>query len=429
MLFYNYRKKTVKTYLSLTVNFILSFTSVICLDGISSILFILGTRINNDEKQSLLNKLNDSKIKINLWDLDDLSHFFKHIDLPEYNVSLLSEILLNTTVNKSITEDVNTWEKERDRRIEKLNETYLKDDLVLFLGAGISKEAGIPDWSTLISDLLVTMIKEKLKNNKIYINSDEQIEIINSMKQFRHYSPLLQAEYIRTGLGNLFEKELSDIIYDGVDIITKGTSSLLQALARMCAPRRNRIGVRSVITYNFDDLLENHLKEYNILHKTIYKENDCSTVDELPIYHVHGFLPRNPEKYNQLTESLLVFSEEGYHTLYNEPYSWQNIVQLNFLRENTCLMIGLSMTDPNLRRLLSIASKKYEMPKHYVLLKRQLFIETNSDGNTRKDILKTFTVVNQDLQESFFRELGLNVIWFDEYSEIPKILDSIREAQ
>ena len=87
------------------------------------------------------------------------------------------------------------------------------------------------------------------------------------------------------------------------------------------------------------------------------------------------------------------------------------------------------MTDPNLRRLLSIASKKYEMPKHYVLLKRQLFVETNSVGNIRGDILKTFTVVNQELQESFFRDLGLNVIWFDEYSEIPKILDSIREVQ
>ena len=299
---------------------------VICLDGLSSILFILGTRLNNDEKRKLLNKLNDSKINVDFWDLNDLSHAFKHIDLPEYNVSLLSEILLNTTVNKSITEDVNTWKKERDRRIKKLNKTYLKDDLVLFLGAGISKEAGIPDWNSLISDLLVTMIKEKVTSNKIYINSDEQIEIINSMKQFRHYSPLLQVEYIKTGLGNLFEKELSRIIYDGFDGITKGTSLLLKALARLCSPRRNRIGVRSVITYNFDDLLENHLKEYNIQYKSIYKETDCSTVDELPIYHVHGFLPRNPEKYNQLSESLLVFSEEGYHTLYNEPYSWQNIV-------------------------------------------------------------------------------------------------------
>ena len=32
------------------------------------------------------------------------------------------------------------------------------------------------------------------------------------------------------------------------------------------------------------------------------------------------FYHRNPDKYEQLSEGLLVFSEDRYHSLYNNPY-------------------------------------------------------------------------------------------------------------
>lgn len=54
--------------------------------------------------------------------------------------------------------------------------------------------------------------------------------------------------------------------------------------------------------------------------------------------------------------------------------NWANLTQLNFLLNSTCIFIGLSMADPNLRRLLDIASKKSKVNtdccKHYVILER-----------------------------------------------------------
>ena len=55
-----------------------------------------------------------------------------------------------------------------------------------------------------------------------------------------------------------------------------------------------------------------------------------------------------------------------------DAYNWSNIIQLNCFLENTCMLIGLSVTDPNLRRLLDVAAKNNNVPKHYVLLKRLL---------------------------------------------------------
>ena len=108
-----------------------------------------------------------------------------------------------------------------------------------------------------------------------------------------------------------------------------------------------------------------------------------------------------------------------------EPYNWANISQLNYMINNTCLFIGLSMTDPNMRRLLEIAAQKRTENdsdcQHYAIMRRFRIKES-----VEADSIKSFERVNETLQESFFKELGVNVKWIDEYSEIPAILKQIK---
>lgn len=147
-------------------------------------------------------------------------------------------------------------------------------------------------------------------------------------------------------------------------------------------------------------------------------------LDALGVYHVHGFLPQDKEDYNDLGNTLLVFSEDGYHKLMLDPYNWANISQLNFMVNNTCLFIGLSMTDPNMRRLLEIAAqKKYDddLCQHYVIMQR---FKINSSG--KSESIKRFENVNESLQEDFFKSLGVNVIWVNDYDEIPNLLKQIK---
>jgi len=90
-------------------------------------------------------------------------------------------------------------------------------------------------------------------------------------------------------------------------------------------------------------------------------------------------------------------------------------------------MLGLSITDPNLRRLLDIAARKTEVAKHFVVLKKSTFTKNiKSVENIREDMIQKFAVVDEKLKEKSFQELGLNIIWVEDYGEIPKILDSIR---
>ena len=396
---------------------------------INSILLILGSTFCEEEKCKIVNKYASLIIyPFKIWDLNDLisvSEEFKDFNVESEN---LTEILVNTAISSSLNQKSEDWKSTRDERINQLKSVYRKDELVLFLGAGASKMAGISDWNSLISDLLVLMIKNRFKEKGISITDTETEYFAKELNSINENSPLLQAAFIKAGLGEAFEKEVTSILYKNFSDRNIGTSDLLKSISKLCLPRRNGVGIRAVVTYNFDDLLEVNLKNYDIKFHSLYSEMDYTAPDELGIYHVHGFLPRNADEYEQLSEGLLIFSEDGYHNLYNDPYSWANITQLNFLRETTTLMIGLSLTDPNLRRLLSISNRRKRIAKHFVILKRNNFSENSNNDGIRANILDSFNIVNNELQELFFEQLGLKIIWVESYNEIPELIESIKNG-
>ena len=68
--------------------------------------------------------------------------------------------------------------------------------------------------------------------------------------------------------------------------------------------------------------------------------------------------------------------EDDYNTMYNDAYAWQIGTQLSFFRENKCLFIGCSLTDPNIRRLIRMAEK--ERKKHFAIINKVQLINVNS---------------------------------------------------
>lgn len=394
----------------------------------NSILFIFGSEFTKLEKKNLeeqLMKLINYPIKV--WTLDDLCKIDEKFNYFKYgDFSKVAKLLVDDVVDDALSQENDRWKKIREERLSELKNIYKREELVLFLGAGVSKEAGISEWSELISDLLVLMIKKILEKREIKISKLETNFLLNKMKEINNQSQLLQAAFTKAALGEEFEEDISKLLYK--NIVNEGKSKLLSSISKLCLPKRNGVGVQAVVTYNFDDLLEYNFNEYNIEYQSLYSEINYATSDKLGIYHVHGFLPRNPDKYEQLTEELLVFSEDGYYSLYNDPYSWANIAQLNFLRENTTLMIGLSLTDPNLRRLLSISNRKNKSKRHYAIMKKDDFIKDSDDMEIKENVLSSFNIINSDLQEKFFEQLGINIIWVEDYNEIPDIIESIRNS-
>ena len=402
-------------------------------ENYQSILLIFGTKLPARTRKKILDmgsKLSEN-IYLEVWDIEELSDILKKY--PEYVSNILpslKEFAISNVVTRSQQIDPLEWKMVRERHIEQLKKAYSDDDLVLFLGAGVSLTANMPDWNSLISKLMVTLIGKKFPDN-INVNNNDKKIIANGLQRLHNQSPLLEARYIRAGFGKSFTKELSKFLYDDLGKDGRGTSILLKAIARLCIPKRSGPGIRAIVNYNFDDLMENHLEDMSVRYHPIFRDVDIATQDELGVYHVHGFLPRNIENYNEVSESLIVFSEEGYHTLFMDSYSWSNIIQLNYFRESTCLMVGLSVTDPNLRRLLDIAARKNNRSRHYVIFKRVSPSEFLNDvedveKEIKSNVIEAFLKAHHELQEASFQELNLNIIWVENFDELPNILDSIK---
>ena len=304
----------------------------------------------------------------------------------------------------------------RQSILDSLKTKYQNEEIALFLGAGVSFDSGVPLWGELINKLLSTMISSRFKASKV--QPDKLSKIIDLAYKNQDNSSITQMRYIRSAFDDeTYNKLVHDALYSNDPSIE---TDLLKAISKICLPTRNHVGVQGIVTYNFDDLIERRLKQDNVSVNSICDEKGCTNSSDLSIFHVHGFLPKH---FDEGTSHDLIFSEEDYHRVYRDAYCWSNLVQLNYLREKSCLFIGCSLSDPNLRRLLDVATRSDEKPRHFALLRRPKIKKTN--GLSKNDI-ETYIKIDMSIKEKCFSMMGINIIWINEFEEISDILHWIK---
>ncbi|HDX7722472.1 TPA: SIR2 family protein, partial [Escherichia coli] len=160
---------------------------------------------------------------------------------------------------------------------------------------------------------------------------------------------------------------------------------------------------------------------------------------ELPIYHVHGYLPLNGKIDS---DDSLVLSDESYHRQYMDLYHWSNMVQLNKFKDNNCLFIGHSFTDPNLRRLLDAAKKLRgnDSKPHYLIKCRhskddvinKILKGSRQDLNDGlvddiDNVARSLLDTVHKFEEIDANSFGVNVIWIDNFTEIGPIVTDLTQ--
>ncbi len=362
------------------------------------------------------------RLRLVWWGPKDLEALVSQLgDAGSEIVNTLHVADLGAAIRNAIRGDVDLWKANRERYVSELHDSWKADELVFFLGAGVSIDAGVPSWKRLLSELYGALLEEASPD--LYsLSSESRAQAVQLLLKLQDNSPLLSARTLRSGLRGRFEDSVRKVIYKKASV---EDSQQLLSIARLCDPPRGRIGARAVVTYNFDDLLEQCLSKLNIRYFSVNSGSVRANSMELPIYHVHGLIPQR----GALDEDqVLVFSEEGYHTAYNNPYTWSNVVQLNLMTQHTCVFVGLSMTDPNLRRLLEIASDAQSDagPRHVALLRRLADKDLGDDEEMSSKVAEGISATYHLAWERTLGELGVRILWFEDFSEIPGILKGIR---
>ncbi len=388
--------------------------------NITRVFFVYLDTIDH-ETQNLIAGLKSESLSIDYWDVHDFNNKTNDI-WSKYSKYL-------TMAHKAVIEDAvqtgidNRYILSNDVHKRVLIKSYNDENLVLVFGAGVSIDANIPKWDDLVKQLLVRMINVVLREKNEELSDSNVQKLIELAYGNMEGSQLAQMRYIKSALS---ETQYFDLLHDVLYEDTESVTDLLESIARICMPRRRHIGVKSIITYNFDDLVERALTRHNVRHASIVSDEDVPALANLNIYHVHGYMPY--ERLDTVFDTNIVFSEEDYHRVYRDAYCWSNIVQLNAFRENTCLFIGCSFNDPNMRRMLDIATRKGDKPRHFAMLRRKQYTTQEAD-NESNDALEMFKRIDLSITDEYFKTLGINVIWVDAYSDIPELLNEMVEAR
>ena len=279
------------------------------------------------------------------------------------------------------------WKTEQFRHLKRLNQ---QGRLALFIGAGISHGCGLPGWDVLIRTLAVAAYR------------GGKAGVRDAMTNF---NTVAQGRILKTRLKDRFNKAVADALYASRYEVSPALDAIVSA------------GARQICTYNFDDLIEEALAIHGLPFQSL-TPGDALNADftGTTVFHPHGFLTASMTA-DECANTRIVLSEEDYHGLYANPYSWANLIQLSLLLSHTCLFIGASLTDPSIRRLLDTCVALPIAHSHYAVF---LTPVAGLDGDAKK--------AAQDLQlarNTELRSLGVQPIWINDFDEIERFFRRI----
>jgi hypothetical protein len=347
--------------------------------------------------------------------------------------------------------------------VDRLRRAAGDQGIALYLGTGVSVKSGIPTWEGLVARMYYAALVEA--NHGFYRNYQlamarwhleqvhEPLDIV-ARKIRAHYDASREdfVECMRTALYADFIGSPEDPIADTDELENNRT---LRAVVDLISDsKRGSDYIKSVVTYNYDDLLEEELDptmgqpDYSGPYEIVFRQTPRHLEHALPIYHVHGFGPRRHGSEGSAREEI-IFTEEQYNQIASDSWSWANIVQLRYMSSTVGLFIGLSLTDKNIRRLLDMLRRSPINIQHYALLPKPTEQQLSGDDIQRIDEIareyhskfsqariKTADRLGTDLQrlmsnlsefdtnveEQILRELGITPYWLESFDEIHDIL-------
>jgi hypothetical protein len=302
--------------------------------------------------------------------------------------------------------------------------------ITIVLGSGASASAGLPIWNDLLKKICASFFSHwinDIRNGSANIEKPpKELSIAFTAKYiWGTESEEIARDYLKgdlTLLAQQIKNCIRDIdwIYllrkclytdDYEEYININNSELLNVLAKLCIESSN---IKSIVNYNYDDIFETYVNRYDIKPTIIWEDKYIDDSDRLIIYHPHGYLRRDGGP-----RTNIILAENEYHVEYGTPYSWSNLVQVRQFTNTACVLIGSSMLDANLRRLLRVNTRISSM-KHYVFLPQGLYIS------------ERHRMYNSLFDNDLLR-LGVKVIRYpkvhsleDRYSRLPELIELLK---
>lgn len=223
-----------------------------------------------------------------------------------------------------------TWQNET-ALIEHLGSQLLEGRLGLFLGAGISRDYGLPDWTGLLTALCA-------QHHETAPVLGENLVTLGGHLRATYYSNNVPR----------FLDDVRKVLYGSstLDFARLRQIDMLAAIGAL-AMSSTRGSAGKIFTLNYDDLLENYLEFHGFTTCSVTNGNHWASSDDVVIYHPHGLLPLADRK----GSSDIILGTPEYFKIMREDI-WKPIID-TALRSHTFLYLGLSGEDMHLQSLIT----------------------------------------------------------------------------
>jgi hypothetical protein len=353
-----------------------------------------------------------------------------------------------------------------------LKKTYYRDGIVLVLGAGVSVGSEIPTWVNLLRGMVMktfdgdeTMF-DQLREQGLSLTaiaslleerSPSREEFVEAVRDALYVNfPFYRIGTKKENRGRFLRYVHEGIREDANGIISRiKPNTTLRSVGAFCTtwkqPKKRESGfhrnpkVHAAATLNMDALLQSYISALTTkrLIRTVERPSARKYPDRINIYHMHGYLHfetlkkdgegeiSDEEMQAREAADAVVLTEQDYYDFFNQPNSMFNYTFLYLLREYSCLFIGLSMDDENIRRLL-----------HYSKLERTRALEKKLGASASREKLREMTLRHFAIlprsgvrevdraQQDTLRPLGVSVLRVDqEFKQLPQVLGDVYNYQ
>lgn len=260
-------------------------------------------------------------------------------------------------------------------------------DVALFVGNGTSRAFGSDDWSKM-SDSLANLLVPEYAND------------IGNVRKKIGDSNYNVAEIVSDNLGKeRYASGIRSSVYRKYDVSMHKENTLVRSIAKAKAAHENL----AVLTYNFDNFLEEDLKRIGLQVNVEYKSN--SRMPEPKIVHVHGFLPPEGDGHD------IVLSRPEYEKYYKTKKEWVWKTQADMLKSRVCIFVGSSMSDVYqmkvIEETLRLSERRFPRRCFAIIA------------------FKCFSKKDRMMVESYFYGRNVEIIPVCDHEAIPKELDKI----
>lgn len=232
--------------------------------------------------------------------------------------------------------------KDLLKKQELVDARYAKK-ICLFLGAGVARNIGMPDWRGLSKNIV-----DFCATHKLFKHSEKE-SLLNIQDPLKVISYCIQQIEKNEDTKDLFKEELKSwFIEEPINTFKKGSCTIYEDLVEIY-----KSGKALIVQTNYDNVIESQvMKDYDIAHIP-YLVNASIPLDNKFIVYLHG-------KYENGNYDDLVLTRKHYNDVYvleqNEKKQRQKLFFNRLLQDYHIIFLGYSLQDTEIVQL--IANKK-----------------------------------------------------------------------